>query len=260
MTDTDSSTPPNESNSHKHKKSRKKSSDDSHKKRKKHKRKHDDDSDSIKKKYKKKHKTKHKHPDDNNTHEKQDDKIVSSSAIEFYPPPLKSAYAQQTIDKTDSSSKPPTENNNITLLLFYQYVEPPWSETQFQTAFAFVTSRGKTHNLTGRMRVSREGLNCTLTGSHDGIRQWCADLRAFDGGRGKIVEGKKITEFSQTEFKLTDDLPSKQRFPKLHAFEVVELVNYGLAGGRAPEIGRYGGVHLEPEEYHRKMCEEDTGM
>lgn len=67
-----------------------------------------------------------------------------------------------------------------------------------------------------------------------------------------------VTEFANTEFKLTDDLPPKQRFSKLHVFEVVELVNYGLAGGRAPQIGQYGGTHLEPEEYHKKMCEEDT--
>jgi predicted sulfurtransferase len=110
------------------------------------------------------------------------------------------------------------------------------------------------------MRVAREGLNCTLTGPSEGIRGWCADLRKFDGGRGKIdpVTGKMVTEFANTEFKLTDDLPPKQRFSKLHAFEVVELVNYGLAGGRAPQIGQYGGTHLEPEEYHKKMCEEDT--
>ena len=39
---------------------------------------------------------------------------------------------------------------------------------------------------------------------------------------------------------------------------MVDLVNYGLAGPRAPEIGKHGGTHLEPEEYHRKMCEKDT--
>ncbi len=110
------------------------------------------------------------------------------------------------------------------------------------------------------MRVAREGLNCTLTGSRDGIRAWCSALRTFDGGRPRIdpKTGEKLTEFAKTEFKLTDDLPPKQRFPKLHAFEVVELVNYGLAGTRAPEIGNYGGTHLEPEDYHKKMCEKDT--
>jgi len=110
------------------------------------------------------------------------------------------------------------------------------------------------------MRVAREGLNCTLTGSYDGIRAWCAALRKFDGGRSTIDPntGLKVTEFANTEFKLTDDLPPKQRFSKLHPFEVVELVNYGLAGSRAPPLSQHGGTHLEPTEYHKKMCESDT--
>jgi hypothetical protein len=140
-----------------------------------------------------------------------------------------------------------TKVNNITLLLFYQYVEPCWDDEQFQVALKFVTDQGNKYGLTGRMRVAKEGLNCTLTGSHDGIRNWCAALRTFDGGRSKIdeVTGEKITEFATTEFKLTDDLPPKQRFPKLHAFEVVEIVNYGLAGNRAPEIAKYGGKFIK---------------
>jgi predicted sulfurtransferase len=126
-------------------------------------------------------------------------------------------------------------------------VEPCWDDEQFQVALKFVTDQGNKYGLTGRMRVAKEGLNCTLTGSHDGIRNWCAALRTFDGGRSKIdeVTGEKITEFATTEFKLTDDLPPKQRFPKLHAFEVVEIVNYGLAGNRAPEIAKYGGKFIK---------------
>ena len=182
-----------------------------------------------------------------------DEKIVSSSAIEFYPDDLKTlqlaknqeeekqkaaAVAAAAAEKKEQSTA-----NNITLLLFYQYVEPCWDDDQFQVALKFVTDQGNKYGLTGRMRVAKEGLNCTLTGSHDGIRNWCAALRTFDGGRSKIdkVTGEKITEFAKTEFKLTDDLPPKQRFPKLHAFEVVEIVNYGLAGSRAPEIAKYGG-------------------
>eukprot|EP00804_Cyclotella_cryptica_P022233 CCRYP_017941-RC/>CCRYP_017941-RC protein AED:0.12 eAED:0.12 QI:0/0.66/0.5/1/0.66/0.5/4/1216/378 len=234
------------------------SSSDAKEKRKKHKKKHK----------KAKRKERHESSADQKTKQEMDEKIVSSSAIEFYPKPLKSALgiADQPTKKTtahsngitDTSSSPITDKViTITLLLFYQYVEPPWDEAQFQNALSFPEEK---HNLTGRMRVAREGLNCTLTGSPEGIRQWCADLRGFDGGRGKIDPdtGEKVTEFARTEFKLTDDLPLKQKFPKLHAFEVVELVNYGLAGKRAPEIAKHGGTHLEPEDYHRKMCEKDT--
>lgn len=273
MTDTDSSTPPDAAVKHdkkkkskKHKKKRSESDCSSGDVQKHKKRKHEttdvDDvsASSDKKKHKKKHKkSKHKHKESREA----DEKIVSSSAIEFYPKPLKSAYVEKNkaaIEPTGESKPAAAGGDTITLLLFYQYVEPPWDESQFQTALKYVSDRGEHHKLTGRMRVAREGLNCTLTGPSEGIRGWCADLRKFDGGRGKVdpVTGEKVTEFANTEFKLTDDLPPKQRFPKLHAFEVVELVNYGLAGGRAPQIGQYGGTHLEPEDYHKKMCEEDT--
>lgn len=256
-----------------------------HKKKSKHKKRkrsshdtsHDDasiNSGSEEAKQSKKKKKKHKR----DKHQKQtemDEKIVSSSAIEFYPDVLKSTLGidgeadmhkkednptNSTSDESNNKPSPDVKTNNITLLLFYQYVEPPWDETQFQNALDYVTSNGNKHQITGRMRVAREGLNCTLTGSYHGIRGWCADMRKFDGGRGKIdpSTGEKVTEFANTEFKLTDDLPPKQKFPKLHAFEVVELVNYGLAGSRAPEISKHGGTHLEPEAYHHKMCEKDT--
>ena len=172
-----------------------------------------------------------------------DEKIVSSSAIEFYPDELKSkqlaknqedekqkAAAAAAAAAEEKEQSAATKVNNITLLLFYQYVEPVWDDDQLQVALKFVTDQGNKYGLTGRMRVAKEGLNCTLTGSHDGIRNWCAALRTFDKVR-----------FAKTEFKITDDLPPKQRFPKLHPFEVVEIVNYGLAGSRAPEIAKYGG-------------------
>ena len=231
----------------------------------------EDNEDRSAKKKKKKSKKKSKHSKDN---EEADEKIVSSSAIEFYPDDLRNLqlkknqeeYAEkvkaEAIADTSGQSrgvKQSMKADNITLLLFYQYVEPPWDEDQFQTAYKFVTENGNKHGITGRMRVAREGLNCTLTGSHDGIRKWCAAMRKFDGGRGRVVNGQQITEFAETEFKLTDDLPPKQRFPKLHAFEVVEIVNYGLAGSRAPEISKYGGTHIQPADYHTKMCEKDTG-
>jgi hypothetical protein len=231
----------------------------------------DDDEDLRKAKKKKLKKEKKKLKKKKQREEKEiDEKIVSSSAIEFYPKDLKqlqleknqgnvnvnvngdngadaiaAAATAKTTPKTiaEEEAAPKDKANNITLLLFYQYVEPCWDDEQFQVALKFVTDQGNKYGLTGRMRVAKEGLNCTLTGSPNGIRNWCAALRKFDGGRSKVDKdtGEKITEFAKTEFKLTDDLPPKQRFPKLHAFEVVEIVNYGLAGSRAPEIAKYGG-------------------
>jgi hypothetical protein len=162
--------------------------------------------------------------------------------------------------EADEGTTTAKANDLVTLLLFYQYVEPPWDEIQFRNAYEFATNEANGRGITGRMRIAREGMNCTLTGSPEDVRGWCAAMRLFDGGRARIdpSTGTRRTEFADTEFKLTDDLPPRQRFPKLHAFEVVELVNYGLAGSRAPDLSRHGGTHLEPEDYHRKMCEPDT--
>jgi hypothetical protein len=162
--------------------------------------------------------------------------------------------------EADESTTTTKANDSVTLLLFYQYVEPPWDEIQFRSAYEFATNEANGRSITGRMRIAREGMNCTLTGSPEDVRGWCAAMRLFDGGRARTDPntGMRRTEFADTEFKLTDDLPPRQRFPKLHAFEVVELVNYGLAGSRAPDLSRHGGTHLEPKEYHRKMCEPDT--
>ena len=135
----------------------------------------------------------------------------------------------------------------VTLLLFYQYVEPPWDNHTFGAALEYVQKNGEKYGLGGRMRVSAEGLNCTITGSYNGVRSWCRDLRSW-GTR---------SEFKDTEFKLTDRLPTGQMFPKLHAFKVAELVNYGLVGKNAPSISK-AGVHLEPDDYHRKIAEPGT--
>lgn len=140
-----------------------------------------------------------------------------------------------------------TQPNSMTLLLFYQYIEPVLEEDGFQKLLKSVQDVGEANGITGRMRVSYEGLNCTLTGSYDGIRNYCKFLREYENG----------AYFSQTEFKLTDNLPNGQAFPKLHAFKVEEIVNYGLAGVKAPSI-HMTGEHLEPADYHKKMTESDT--
>jgi predicted sulfurtransferase len=105
---------------------------------------------------------------------------------------------------------------------------------------------GDSLKLTGRMRVAKEGLNCTLTSSHEGILAFCKALREFNVG-----------EFKDTEFKLTADLPQPQAFPSLKVMPVAELVHYGLDGEKAPPI-QYTGIHLQPEDYHEKLAQEDT--
>ena len=139
------------------------------------------------------------------------------------------------------------EGLNVTLLLFYQYVEPPWTQEVYRGALKHVEQLGKKAGITGRMRVAKEGLNCTLTGSKEGILNFCQYLRDW-----------KPEHFTQTEFKLTHNLPEPQRFRDLKIIPVHELVNYGLDGEKAPPIQQYHGTHLDPKDYHKKLAEENT--
>jgi predicted sulfurtransferase len=135
----------------------------------------------------------------------------------------------------------------VTLLLFYQYVEPVWNEEQYQEALRNAETLATRHQLSGRMRVAREGFNCTLTSKHrTDMYDFCQSLRDWN------------EIFYKTEFKLTHDLPSAQAFPQLKVIPVVELVHYGLEGRKAPPIAQYSGVHLEPTHYHQKLAEPNT--
>jgi hypothetical protein len=162
--------------------------------------------------------------------------IVESSHLDYV---VKSEHERQV------------DPHNVTLLLFYQYVEPPWTETAYQHALTTVQQLGEQHGLSGRMRVAKEGLNCTLTAVHgrEAMLNFCQALRKW-----------QPTIFSQTEFKLTHHLPQAQAFKELKIIPVVELVHYGLDGRKAPPITQYHGQHLEPADYHKKMTEDDTVM
>ena len=172
-------------------------------------------------------------------------KIVGSSAIEFYNEEIKKQ--RKETESNDKTKKRAQEVHTITLLLFYTYVEPVWDESTYNFMLKTLQEVGDQLQLTGRMRVAKEGLNCTLTGSHDDIVQYCTTLRKL-----------RPKDFQNTEFKLTYDLPLAQKFPNLKVFKVVELVHYGLEGSKAPPIAKYQGTHLEPKDYHEKLAEKDT--
>jgi hypothetical protein len=165
--------------------------------------------------------------------------LVESSAIEFFDDQMKQQKPQEQL--------PAQKNFAVTLLLFYQYVEPVWDEKTYNFMFTRLQKVGKDLQLTGRMRVAKEGLNCTLTGTHESIVEYCQTLRRL-----------RAKEFASTEFKLTSNLPQAQKFPNLKVFKVVELVHYGLEGSKAPPIAKFSGTHLEPKDYHKKLGESNT--
>lgn len=173
--------------------------------------------------------------------------IVESSAIEFYDEQIKQRKEQQQKKEKEEEDVRAQDKHALTLLLFYQYIEPVWDEKTYTFMLTRLQKVGRDLQLTGRMRVAREGLNCTLTGSHESIVEYCRTLKRL-----------RPTEFSDTEFKLTSDLPQAQRFPNLKVFKVVELVHYGLEGSKAPPIAKFSGTHLEPKDYHKKLGESNT--
>ena len=167
------------------------------------------------------------------------------------------------------------------LVLFYQYVNPTWSQAKVSSFLSYLTTLAKKHrtNIGGRIRVSTEGVNATVsaastdTSSSDGetkldpafeaaqtLRHFAEDLRQFDP-----------VAFADTDFKFIDGLSADRHFKELKLLPVKELVFYGIreedcavggkkktdenvAGGK--EIK--GGVHLDAKDYHEMLKRKDA--
>ena len=240
-----------------------------------------------KKEKKKLEKKKRKHADPQQDGEEDGQSVAKSdAATDLIPPkskrrhdslPLKSKYKasdneddiddpttsnadcveqQQERPLVESSGLPPGVTpdpsiHRVTLLLFYQYVEPPWSDVVYKQVLKEVEPLAHALGVTGRMRIAKEGFNCTLTTTSEdaqsSMRAFCTALRRW-----------KPECFRPTEFKLTHHLPDAQRFGSLKIIPVTELVHYGLDGPKAPPIQLYSGVHLEPQQYHQQLADPDT--
>lgn len=134
----------------------------------------------------------------------------------------------------------------VTICLMYQYREPAWTAKQHNVALHEITRMATQHSITGRGRVAPEGVNFTLTGSAQGMRDFCQALRDWDG------------MFWETDFKLTDNQDPSARFRFFTPRKVEELVAYGLEGVKAPSLKHHAGKHLEAHEYHQQMQQKDT--
>ena len=170
------------------------------------------------------------------------------SKLEKYERKIKRASEGEEQFKAESESGDlEIDKSGISLLLFYAYVEPAWSPVYHQKTLRWAEQTLTELGVTGRLRVAREGFNGTLTGLYDGIRAFTDALRGRDNGYFAHMNNKD-------DFKITDNLPSGQAFPKLKVFSVTELVNYGLGIDDAPSVHN-GGVHLDPRDYHKKLLE-----
>jgi predicted sulfurtransferase len=109
-------------------------------------------------------------------------------------------------------------------VLFYQYIEPAWTEKEHKVALNYVIKLAKQHKINGRGRCAPEGLNCTLTGAAANLRAFCQGLRDWNKA------------FEQTDFKITDGVYFGKRFKALTIRKASELVAYGLDGEKAPSL------------------------
>lgn len=139
-----------------------------------------------------------------------------------------------------------SKDGSTSLVLFYQYIEPMWSKAEHKKALSNVIRIATESNVTGRGRCAKEGLNCTLTGSPAGVRQFCTRLRSWDSA------------FVGTDFKITDGLDTTQQFKALTIRKTDEIVAYGLAGEVAPSLHRNQARHVPADRYHEMMTEKDT--
>ncbi len=132
------------------------------------------------------------------------------------------------------------------LVLFYQYVEPPWTDGEHKEALKRVIAIATEHRIKGRGRCAKEGLNCTLTGAPADVRAFCSGLRAW------------LPVFLETDFKITDGMEPQHAFKALTIQKKEELVAYGLPTDVAPVLRTSRARHVEADEYHRLMEQPNT--
>ena len=98
------------------------------------------------------------------------------------PPGVKPEMARSVAHRALPDCDPKILNGpkSLTLCLFYQYVEPLWTDKEHKAAMKFVNELAAQHKICGRGRCAQEGLNCTLTGPPLALRAFCMGLRQWN--------------------------------------------------------------------------------
>jgi predicted sulfurtransferase len=149
------------------------------------------------------------------------------------------------------------DNPKSSLVLFYQYTTKKWSQLQLKLLMTYLSTIAKQRNIGGRVRVSQEGVNATISSvdlpgvsAQATLRHLAQDLRNFD------------PIFENTDFKYLDNLPPDRHFKEFKVMPVQELVFYGIKEENAPsdQTNTCSGVHhLDAPEYH-KMLQKDNAV
>lgn len=129
---------------------------------------------------------------------------------------------------------------DITITLFYHYVTPLWTESRKNDAQHFIENCGMECNIGGRVRVSREGLNATISGPRENVDNFLDRLKSFE------------PQFESTEFKHIHNMPQDRAFKDLKILPVKELVYYGIDADK--DLGP-GGKQTNIRHLRNKMTQ-----
>ena len=141
------------------------------------------------------------------------------------------------------------------LLLFYQYTRNgKWSQNQLKLLMTYLSKIAKKRHIGGRIRVSQEGVNATISAidlkdisARETLRFIAKDFENFDSN----------VFTSETDFKYIDNLKADRHFKELKIIPVQELVFYGIKEDEA-RLDQRGGIHLDAEKYHEMLKKENT--
>ncbi|KAL7542282.1 hypothetical protein ACHAXR_013209 [Thalassiosira sp. AJA248-18] len=181
----------------------------------------------------------------------------------------KKQQKQQAGNNTAAAAAAATTEPKSSLVLFYQYVSPTWSQAKVNSFLAYLTTIAQKHrtNIGGRIRVSSEGVNATVSAASttknndpsfeaaQTLRHFTQDLRQFDP-----------VAFANTDFKYIDGLSADRHFKELKILPVKELVFYDIREGDCAKKSDNkgggkeikGGIHLDAKEYHEMLKRNDA--
>ena len=148
---------------------------------------------------------------------------------------------QKKSSRTEDDGRP-GDATAMGVLLFYQYVNPVWSEEERGRMLVWQQDKCAQHEVQGRLRVAREGLNGNLSGTAENLAAYCEDLRGYSD------------DFGSTDFKIAPT-SLEHCFRGLQVWQAEQVV---ALGADVPAEAR-AGEHLTPQEFHGVLAEAVQG-
>ncbi|KHE67753.1 rhodanese-related sulfurtransferase [Halobacillus sp. BBL2006] len=124
------------------------------------------------------------------------------------------------------------------VLLYYKYADLPDYEEYCQNHLNFCRDLG----LKGRVIVSHEGINGTVSGTVEQVERYMDYVRSDE-------------RFADIHFKI--DEHEGHAFKKMHCRVKPELVNWSIENDDI-DPKTFGGKHLKPKEFNEMLKSEDT--